>query len=89
MTKNKKALVIGLIGILASSLFKQVWAQPESCETEDSQTTGLYCNHGAYEGYTLFSVLRGTGVYLIDNDGNLPLGMAGARQAQRCQNSLD
>ncbi len=47
------------------------WSKPDGCDGKESQTTGLYCNHGAYDGYTLFSVLRGTGVYLIDNDGNL------------------
>ena len=57
--------------MLAFVFINEAWSQPGSCQGKESQTAGLYCNHGAHEGYTLFSVLRGTGVYLIDNDGNL------------------
>ncbi|MEM7281561.1 MAG: aryl-sulfate sulfotransferase [Pseudomonadota bacterium] len=51
--------------------FEHAWPQSEDCKGKPAQTTGLFCNQGAYEGYTLFSVLRGMGVYLIDNKGNL------------------
>jgi hypothetical protein len=45
-------------------------ASAQDCEGAPGQTVGLFCNNGAYEGYTLFKPLRGVGVYLIDNDGN-------------------
>ena len=45
-------------------------AEQNDCDGIDTQTTGLFCNIDATPGYTLFHVLRGTGVHLIDNDGN-------------------
>ncbi len=71
MTQNISSLSIGLLAILTLVFCNEAWSQPGSCKGKAFQTVGLYCNHGANEGYTLFSVLRGTGVYLIDDDGNL------------------
>ena len=71
MAQKTSSAVIGFVAILALGLFSEARSQSENCKGQPSQTAGLYCNHGANEGYTLFSVLRGIGVYLIDNDGNL------------------
>jgi len=66
-----KSFLIGVTLILILVSFNKAWSQFKDCNGKTSQSSGLYCNHGAYEGYTLFNVLRGTGVYLIDNDGSL------------------
>lgn len=42
------------------------WAQVSA-----EQTVGVFFNDGAYPGYNLYSPVRGTGTYLVDNDGNL------------------
>ena len=70
MTLLRRFLLIGLI-IIPGFVFNRAWSEPESCPGKPDQTTGLFCNHGAFEGYNLFSLLRGIGVYLIDNQGNL------------------
>lgn len=66
-----KVSMIGITILFAIFSFNAPGSDNVSCEEKTAQTTGLFCNHGAYEGYTLFSVLRGIGVYLIDNEGNL------------------
>ena len=71
LLSHKSSRAIKLLAILVISVFSEAWSHPESCNGKPSQTTGLFCNHESNEGYTLFSVLRGTGVYLIDNGGNL------------------
>lgn len=71
MAPLAKFLLIGLVFSLSLVSFNEARSESDDCNGKASQTAGLYCNHGAYEGYTLFSVLRGMGVYLIDNDGNL------------------
>lgn len=63
--------MLGLAAVFIFCVSAQAGSRSPGCEGRPSQTTGLFCNHGANEGYTLFSVLRGTGVYLIDNEGNL------------------
>ena len=66
-----KNFLIGITSVLILLSFNKVWSEVKDCNGKTSQSSGLYCNHGAYQGYNLFSVLRGAGVYLIDNDGHL------------------
>jgi hypothetical protein len=54
-----------------TGLFLVSTSYGKECTGLPDQTVGLFCNDGAYPGYTLFKPLRGTSVYLIDNDGNL------------------
>jgi hypothetical protein len=43
---------------------------PSQVLADDTQTTGLFFNRGAYPGYNLFGPYRAYTTYLMDNDGN-------------------
>jgi hypothetical protein len=71
MKKTLSSRIILFITVLITGFWLSSTAYGKECTGLPDQTVGLFCNDGAYPGYTLFKPLRGTSVYLIDNDGNL------------------